>query len=90
MANVPDTKKVADLVNSAAVEATLIRASIARLKALRTVYLAVNPSTVGTPLAGGNAAAVSTAINSLDTAAGAAIWDTMIAAYVPSHQGGSL
>lgn len=89
MANVPDTKKVADLVNSAATEALSIRASVARLKALRTAFLAANPSVVGTPLAG-NLAALSASIDALDTQASLAVWTAMIAAYVPSHQGNSL
>lgn len=89
MANVPATKKCQDLINAGAAEIQIIRASIARLKDLRTLFLAANPITTGTALAG-NTTALSNSINSLDTAASAAVWDTMIAAYVPSHQGNSL
>ena len=89
MANVPDTKKVADLVNAAALAATAIRAQVAALKLLRTTYLAVNPSTVGTPLAG-NLAALSNSIDALDTESAKAVWTTMIDAYEPTHKGSSL
>jgi hypothetical protein len=89
MANVPAQKKCQDFINAGAVEIQLIRASVARMKAMRTLFQSVNPATTGTAL-NGNTAALSTALNSLDTAAGSAIWDTLIAAYVPSHQGNSL
>lgn len=89
MANVPAQKKVADLVNGAAVAAQAIRAQVAILKALRTIFNTVNPSVVGTPLAG-NLAALSASIDALDTQANLAVWTAMIAAYVPSHQGNSL
>ncbi len=89
MANVPAQKKVADLVNAAGLAATTIRAQVAILKALRTTFLAVNPSVAGTPLAG-NLATLSSAIDALDTQASLAIWTTMINAIVPTHQGNSL
>lgn len=89
MANVPAQKKVADLVNATALSAQLIRGEVAKLKALRTLFLAANPSVVGTPLAG-NLAALSASIDVLDTQASLAVWSAMIAAYVPSHQGNSL
>lgn len=89
MANVPDTKKVADLVNAAAVAAQTIRAQVLLLKGLRTTFLAVNPNVTGTPLAG-NLTALSNSIDALDTESGKAVWTAMINAYVPSHQGGSL
>lgn len=89
MANVPAQKKVADLVNSAAVAATTIRTQVAALKTLRTLFLAANPSVTGTPLQG-NLTALSNSIDALDTQASLAVWTTMINAYVPSHQGNSL
>lgn len=89
MASVPDQKKVADLVNAAGYAAQDIRTQVALLKTLRTTYLAVNPNVAGTPLAG-NLSTLSAAIDTLDTAASAAIWTTMINAIVPSHQGNSL
>lgn len=89
MANVPATKKCQDLINAGANEIQIVRAAVARLKALRTLFQTTNPSTTGTALAG-NTAALSTSITALDTASSAAVWDTMIAAYVPSHQGNSL
>lgn len=89
MANVPAQKKVADLVNAAALAAQTIRAQVALLKALRTTFNTVNPSVAGTPLAG-NLAALSASIDAFDTQAALAVWTTMINAYVPSHQGNSL
>lgn len=89
MANVPDTKKCQDLINVAALQVQAIRAAVATLKQLRTTFLAVNPSTAGTALQG-NTTAISNSINALDTQASLAVWDTMIAAYVASHQNNAL
>lgn len=89
MANVPAQKKCADLINAGAIEIQIIRASVARLKALRALFNTTSPSTTGTALAG-NTAALSNSIDALDTQAALAVWTTMINAYVPSHQGNSL
>lgn len=89
MANVPSQKKVADLVNAAALAAQAIRAQVAVLKALRTTFNTVNPSVTGTPLQG-NLTALSNSIDALDAESAKAVWTTMINAYVPSHQGNSL
>ena len=88
-----DTKKVQTIVNVCADQATAVRAAIDTMKAMRTLFLAANPSTVGTPLAGGNTAILNSAITALDTLVNttdAAIWNALIAAKVPTHTGNAL
>jgi hypothetical protein len=88
-----DSKKVQTIVNIAARAAEDVREAIARLEAARTLFNAVNPDRTGTPLAGGNAAALSGAIDRLGTLVNdtdAAIWSALIAAKVPTHRGEAL
>lgn len=88
-----DTKKVQTLVNIAADAAASVRAGVDQMKAARSLFQTVAPSTVGTPLAGGNAATLSAAIDRLDAlinTTDAAIWTALIAAKVPTHNNEAL
>jgi len=86
-----DAKKVQTLVNATALEIAAIRAAVTRLKAIRAKYVGLNPAPViaGTVLAG-NLTALSNAITALDTAASAAVLNTVAAGYVPTHRGGAI
>ena len=85
-----DTKKIQTLVNLAAVEIAAVRASVAALKAIRAKYQAAAPSLAGTSLGNADIMAISNGINALDAAAGAAVWDKVIGAVVPTHGGKAL
>ena len=89
MANVPDTKKCADFVNIIATTMLAMRAEYAALTALRATFVSVNPSVTGTPLQG-KVSALNTAYTALGTAVNDTAWDSIIAAYVPSHLNNSL
>jgi len=87
-----DSKKVQSMVNIAAEQGEIIRAAIQKLKDTKAVFVAVNPDVTGTPLEGqvGN---LNNVINDLDTLINVtdkAIWDGLIAAKVPSHEGKAL
>lgn len=84
-----DTKKVQTMINIVAEQAEIIREAVEKMKAARTLFQSVNPDTTGTPLAG-NEAAVSNAINGLDSEASEAVWTQMIAARIPSHRNQAL
>lgn len=89
MATVADTKKCQTFINAIAVEALKIRASVNRLKTIRTTFQAISPSTTGTALQG-NTTALNNSLNAIDTQIVLAVWQTMIDAYVPSHEGKAL
>ena len=86
---IADTKKVQTLINAAGQQALLVREAVATMKAIRTLFNTANPDVSGTPLEG-NLAAVSNAIDSLDTEISGAVWDGMIEAIVPTHRGEAL
>lgn len=81
---IADSKKVQSMVNVVGQQAEIIRAAVQAMKDIRTAFNAINPDTTGTPLAG-NEAAVSGAIDVLDTEANKAVWTQMIDAVIPSH-----
>lgn len=87
---VADTKKVQTLINRAAVQAGIVREAVAALKVLRTQYQAAAPSLTGTPLSNADVTAISQSINTIDGAIGAAVWDKVIGAVVPTHGGKAL
>jgi hypothetical protein len=89
MAFVTDNKKCQTFINAAAREALVIRAAVARLKAIRTTFQTVNPSTVGTALQG-NTTQLNNSLNAIDTEISKAVWDTLISAVVTSHEGKAL
>ncbi len=86
---IADTKKVQTMINIVADQATIIRAAVATMKATRTTFNTVNPVITGTTLEG-NKTAVSNSIDALDTEVSKAVWDTMIAAHIPSHRNDAL
>lgn len=79
-----DTKKVQTMVNIVGKNAEKVRNAVALMKAVRSMFQAVNPSTANTPLAG-NEAAVSAAINALDAEISKPVWSGMIDAVSPTH-----
>ena len=89
-----DSKKVQTIVNVCAEQATIIRQAIATMVTMRNIFTTVNPNTAGTPLAGGAAAALNTALNALNTEMNtsprAATWTALIAARVPTHTNNAL
>ena len=87
---VADSKKIQSMVNVAADQLIIIRAALDTLQAVKTAYVAANPNTAGTVLAAGGAGDMNSALGDLQTAADAAIWDTLIGAKVPSHRGEAL
>ena len=89
MVNVPDSKKCQTYINVLADAAADARSAIARMRAARVKFEAVNPSTTGTPLSG-NVALVSGAISTLGAETDRMIWTAIIAAKVTTHGGGGL
>lgn len=84
-----DTKKVQTMINIVGQQAEIIDNAVTAMEAVRTLYLAMNPDTTGTPL-DGNVAAVNTAINSLRATIDGAAMQLMINSIVPSHRGEAL
>ena len=86
---VADTKKVQTMVNIVGLKAEQIRLAVTQMKAVRTAFNAANPDVSGTPLEG-NLAAISNAIDALDSEIYGVVWDGLIDAIVDSHRGEAL
>lgn len=88
-----DMKKCQTMINIMGQQAQIVRAAIATMKDVRTIFQTINPNTAGTPL-DGNVALVVAALSALDSAVNAgtnnAVWNQMIAAIVPTHRNAAL
>ena len=86
---ISDNKKSQTLINAAGQELLTMRAAMIRLKDVRTLFQLVNPDVIGTSLEG-NLSLVNTAIDDLDVELAKAVWSSMIAAVVPTHNNKAL
>jgi len=86
---IADSKKVQTAINRVGQAIEKCRAEVAKMEAIKALYVAASPDPIGTPLEG-NVTAMSNAITSLRTEVDKPIWDALIAAILPSHRGEAL
>ena len=82
---IADTKKCQHIIDVVAEEVVKFKAVATRLEAIRTAFIAHNPSTVGTPL-DGNVATISAWVDSVRTAANSAVPNGFLAAKSSRHR----
>ena len=84
-----DSKKVQTMINRVASNIQHMREDMVKIKAVRDLYIAANVDPTGTPLEG-KVAILNNAIASLDAELSLPVFDQLIAAIVPTHNGRAL
>lgn len=84
-----DTKKVQTMINIVGQQMLIVQAAVSAILDVRAAYLAAAPDITGTALEG-NISAINSAINTINTDANSATWDSLINSIVPSHNNNGL
>lgn len=86
---VADTKKVQTIINRAGQNIQNMRNDMQDIKLVRDLYIAASVDPTGTIL-DGNVTSLNNQINALDAELSSAVFDALIAAIVPTHDGDAL